>query len=185
MRPSVRSRLAPPCFQSLATARCCELRSNSQFVHPGCPNPDFYIYATKLCSINTHGARHSEKIFFLTDNNPSNTCTLGYGTDRNYVYTVHTHPDGGAIDGSIGDWSGTPATENFNPALTCATFIGNGALDSNGQLNNHVASACSSQPLTCNQTSTQTIGITGITVRTNTLQWSSTGVSLTNPQPTQ
>jgi len=121
---------------------------------------------------------------YATNNNPSNQCTLGYGTNRTYTYTIYTHPDREAVDSNSG-LSGTPVTEGFNPALTCETKTGNGSLDDNGEFSDQIASLCSSAPLTCTQTSTQTISVAGYLVRTNTLQWTSTGVKYTSDGPTQ
>jgi hypothetical protein len=119
---------------------------------------------------------------YLTNNNPSNQCTLGYGTDRTYTYTVYTHPDKMAIEGSV---SGTPVAEAFNPAMQCKTVTGDGFLDGEGQFADNVTSVCSSAPLTCTQTTNQSISVGGYSVRTNTLQWTSTGVTYTSKGPTQ
>lgn len=126
----------------------------------------------------------ARKFAYLTNNNPSNLCTLGHGTDRTYTYTVYTEPDKTALNSDSGP-SGTPATETFSPALTCNTVTGSGSLDPNAQFTDHVSSACSSQPLTCSQTSTQTLRVGGYSVRTNTLTWTSTGVTYTSNGPTQ
>jgi hypothetical protein len=121
---------------------------------------------------------------YLTNNNPSNQCTLGYGTDQTYIYTVYTHPDKTAVDSSSG-LDGTPVAESFSPALSCDTVTGNGALDANGQFSDHIQSACQSQPIACTQTNTQTLSIAGFQVRTNTLAETSSGVTYTNDGPTQ
>ncbi len=121
---------------------------------------------------------------YLTNNSPSNQCTLAYGTDRVYTYTVYTHPDKTAIDGSSG-LDGTPVTEGFNPALQCDTITGNGSINADGQFTDHVSSGCSSAPLTCTQTTTQSLSVAGIQVRTNTLTSTSTGVTYTSDGPTQ
>ena len=89
----------------------------------------------------------------------------GYGQTRN-VKTFMLPPD-------------------VNPTLTCQTKTGNGSLDANGQFTDHVASACSSQPLTCTQTSTQSLSVADFPVRSNALDWTSTGVTYTNKGPTQ
>ena len=120
---------------------------------------------------------------YATNSNPGNVCGLGYGTDRTYVYTMFTHPDHAAVGG--GDAQGAAVTETFTPQLTCATITGNGSLNSNSQVSDHVTSACSNAPLTCTQTSTQTISVAGYVVRRNTLQWTGTGVNYTNNGPTQ
>ena len=125
----------------------------------------------------------ARKFAYLTNNSPSNTCNLPYGTNRNYVYSVYTHPDGQPITGGIAQ--GTPVTESFSPALTCETGIGNTTLGPNSGFTDNITSLCSSKPLTCTQKSTQTLSVDGYTVRTNTLQWTSTGVSYTNNGPKQ
>jgi len=81
--------------------------------------------------------------------------------------------------------TGTAAVENFNPPLQCTNTVGNGALNSNAQIVDNVGSGCSSQPLTCTQTTTQSINVAGYQVRSNTLQWTSTGVTYTPGGPTQ
>jgi hypothetical protein len=126
----------------------------------------------------------ARKFAYVTNNSPYNACTLGYGTDRTYIYTVYTHPDKTAVQANDA-LTNTPVNEGFNPALTCKTVTGSGALNANGQFTDHVASACSSSPLTCTQTSTQTINVAGYPVRTNTLQWTSTGVTYTSNGPNQ
>lgn len=125
----------------------------------------------------------ARKFAYATNSNPGNLCGLGYGTNRTYVYTVYTRPDHAAVTGD--DAEGAVVTENFNPPLTCVTGTGNGTLGVNGQFSDTVSSACSSKPLTCSQTSTQTLGVAGYLVRTNTLQWTSTGVTYTNGGPNQ
>jgi hypothetical protein len=125
----------------------------------------------------------ARKFAYLANNSPTNTCNLPYGTTRSYVYTVYTHPDGASINPGIAE--GAPVTENFNPTLTCQTITGNGSLNANAQIIDNISSGCSNAPLTCTQTSSQTISITGYLVRTNTLQWTSIGVSYTNNGPTQ
>jgi hypothetical protein len=120
---------------------------------------------------------------YLTNNNPSNTCTTPYGTDREYVYTVYTHPDWQPIAPQIAE--GAAVVEGFNPTLTCNTITANGSLNANSQIVDDVSSGCSTAPLTCTQTSTQTISVAGYSVRTNTLQWTTNGVTYTNNGPTQ
>ena len=121
---------------------------------------------------------------YLTNNNPSNQCALAYGTNKTYIYTVYTHPDGTAVV-SGDDLDGTPVTESFNPSLTCSTITGSGSLNANGQFTDSISSVCSSAPLTCSQTSSQGLSVAGYLVRTNTLQWTSTGVTYTNNGPNQ
>ncbi len=121
---------------------------------------------------------------YVTNPNPSNACSLGYGTNRTYIYTVYTHPDGNPLLGTDG-LSNTVVSENFNPALTCQTGIGNTILNTNAQFSDNITSACSSKPLTCIQTTTQTLSVAGYPVRTNTLQWTSAGVTYTSNGPTQ
>ena len=125
----------------------------------------------------------ARKFAYLTNNNPSNTCTLKYGTNRSYVYNVYTHPDRQPIAPGIAQ--GTAVTESFNPALTCQTITGNGSLNGNAQIIDQISSGCSNTPLTCSQTSTQSISVAGYPVRSNKLQWTSTGVTYTNNGPTQ
>jgi len=50
---------------------------------------------------------------FVTNNSPSNTCTLGHGTIRSYVYKVFTRPDETAIL-STDALSNTAVTETFS-----------------------------------------------------------------------
>jgi hypothetical protein len=121
---------------------------------------------------------------YVTNNTPSNTCTLAYGTNRTYTYTVYTHPDHTALLPTDG-LSNTAVTESFSPPLTCETGIGNKYLNTNAQFGDNITSICSSAPLTCVQTSTQTLSVAGYPVRTNTLQWTSTAVTYTSQGPTQ
>jgi hypothetical protein len=121
---------------------------------------------------------------YATNNSPSNTCTLGYGTNRTYTYAVYTNPDHTAVLSTDGI-SGTAVSESFNPSLTCETITGNGSLNANAQFSDNITSVCSSAPLTCTQTSTQTIKVAGYPIRTNALQWTSTGVTYTSEGPTQ
>lgn len=126
----------------------------------------------------------ARKFAYVANDNPPNQCTLAYGTARTYTYTVYTEPDKAAVDQNSG-LSGTPVEETFNPAPACHNVTGNGALDPNGQFQDNVGSACSSQPLTCTQTVTQSLSVAGNPVRTNTLTWSNTGVTYTSNGPTQ
>jgi hypothetical protein len=121
---------------------------------------------------------------YLNNNNPSNTCTLGYGTDQTYIYTVYTHPDRTAVEANSG-LSGTPVTESFNPSVQCGAVTSPGALDANGLLADHIASGCSTSPLTCTWSTTQAIKVAGYQVRTNTLNFTSSGVVYTNNGPNQ
>ncbi len=125
----------------------------------------------------------ARQFHYVTNDNPSNQCTLTYGTDKTYTYTVYTEPDKTAVDAASGI-DGTPVNEGFNPPLTCSTFTGNGGIK-NGQFIDHVSSLCSSKPLTCTQTSTQSLSVSTYPVRTNTLTWTSTGVTYTSNGPTQ
>jgi hypothetical protein len=119
---------------------------------------------------------------YATNPAPSNQCALGNGTNYSITYTTYTHPDSQAVGGEI---SGTPVKESFNPPPPCPdTVTADGALDLNGQFVDHVVN-CSNQPLTCSGTSTQVLAVAGYQVRTNTVTWSSTGVSITNNGPTQ
>jgi hypothetical protein len=121
---------------------------------------------------------------YLTNNDPSNTCTLGYGTSQTYTYTIYTHPDHEAVAADDG-LDGTPVTESFNPTVECGTVTGNGSINANGQFTDLVASGCSSSPLTCSFTTTQSLAIAGYQVRTNKLAFSADGVTYTNNGPTQ
>ena len=126
----------------------------------------------------------ARKFAYVTNSSPSNACSLGYGTNRTYVYTLYTHPDGNAVLSTDGI-SGTAVAESFNPTLTCETITANGSLNANAQFDDDITSICSSKPLTCTQTSTQTISVAGYPVRTNKLQWTSKGVTYTSNCPTQ
>jgi hypothetical protein len=121
---------------------------------------------------------------YATNNSPSSTCTLKYGTNRAYVYSVYTHPDHAVVLSTDGI-SGTAVHESFNPSLSCETITGNGYLNANAQFIDNISSGCSSTPLTCTQTTTQTLSVAGYAVRTNTLQWTSAGVTYTSHGPTQ
>ncbi len=114
---------------------------------------------------------------YLTNNTPSNTCTLGYGTKRSYVYNVYTHPDGNVVLGSDG-LANVPVTENFSPTISCGTDTGNTILNSNAQFTDGIVQ-CSNKPLACSQTVTQTISVAGYCVRKNTLKFGSSGVIYT------
>jgi len=121
---------------------------------------------------------------YLTNNDPGNDCHLQYGTNRTYVYTVYTHPDRNAVvanDGLVG----TAVEESFNPPLACMGTPQNGGLQLSGGISDNVGSLCSDSPLTCTQTTTQSLSVAGYPVRTNTLQWGSSGVVYTNNGPTQ
>lgn len=120
---------------------------------------------------------------YATNNSPSNTCTLGYGTKYLYNYTPYTHPDHEAVQPGIG-LSGTAVTESFNPQPPAGTVTGSGGLDANSQFQDAIA-YCSTSPLTLSTSVTQSISIEGYQVRQNLLTYSSSGVSLTNQGPTQ
>ncbi len=120
---------------------------------------------------------------YATNNSPSNTCTLGYGTTYTYLYTPYTHPDRTAVQPNIG-LTGTAVTENFNPSPPAGTVTGNGSLDANSQFSDRL-SYCSTTPLTLSTTVTQTISIESFQVRQNLLTYSSAGIALTNQGPTQ
>lgn len=121
---------------------------------------------------------------YLANDNPSNQCTTTYGTMRDYTYTVYTHPDHAAVLPDDG-LDGTAVSESFNPPLQCQTITGNGNLNSNGQIVDHISSGCSNSPLTCTQTAVQTLSVAGYQVRANTLQWTNSQVIYTNNGPTQ
>jgi len=120
---------------------------------------------------------------YATNNSPSNTCTLGFGTKYLYFYTPFTHPDKTAVQAGIG-LSNTPVTESFSAAPPANTIIGSGSLDSNSQFSD-MLSYCSSSPLSSSPTITQTLSIEGYQVRQNSLAYSSAGVALSNQGPTQ
>jgi hypothetical protein len=144
----------------------------------------FTYTASGVGSVSRQSSVTARQFAYATNNSPSNQCSLGYGTDRTYVYTLFTHPDGTAVNGNDG-LDGVPVAETFNPALQCDVIPGNGSIDNNGQFGDHVSSACSSTPLTCIQTTTQSISVTGYPVRSNRLQWTSAGVTYTSNGPTQ
>jgi hypothetical protein len=125
----------------------------------------------------------ARRFAYATNNSPSNTCTLGYGTKYLYTYTPYTHPDHAAVQAGIG-LSNTPVTESFNPQPPAGAGTGNGNLDANSQFTDRIE-YCSTAPLTLSATVTQTISIEGYQVRQNLLTYSSSGVSLTNQGPTQ
>jgi hypothetical protein len=118
---------------------------------------------------------------YATNDSPSNACSLTYGTDRTYTYTVYTHPDHAAL-ASADQLGGTLTTESFNSPPCVPT--GNSALASSGQFMDRIR-YCSSTPLTCSGTFTQTLKVAGYSVRTNTLTFSNSGVSYTSDGPTQ
>ena len=125
---------------------------------------------------------------YVTNNTPYNACTLGYGTDQTYTYTIYTEPDKTAVDGNSGV-DGTTVSETFDQTPKCLTHTGNGSINSNGQFTDRVT-YCGNNPLTCSETRTQTIRVlnnttSGPTVRTNTLQAGSGGVTYTSNGPTQ
>ncbi|HKO04651.1 MAG TPA: hypothetical protein VJW51_07865 [Candidatus Acidoferrales bacterium] len=120
---------------------------------------------------------------YATNNTPSNTCTLGYGTAYLYAYTPYTHPDGTAVQAGIG-LTNTAVTESFNPQPPAGTVTGSGSLDANSQFYDKLV-YCSSSPLSSYPTVTQTISIEGYQVRQNSLTYSSAGVGLTSNGPTQ
>jgi len=120
---------------------------------------------------------------YATNNSPSDTCTLGYGTKYLYTYTPYTHPDHAAAQSGIG-LSNTAVTESFNPQPPSGAGTGNGNLDANSQFTDRIE-YCSSSPLTLSASVTQKLFIEGYQVRQNLLTYSSSGVSLTNQGPTQ
>ena len=61
----------------------------------------------------------------------------------------------------------------------------NGGINAQGQFVDHVSSGCSTSPISCFQTQTQTLSVAGYPVRTNTLTGSSTGIAYTSDGPTQ
>lgn len=125
----------------------------------------------------------ARKFAHLTNNSPSNQCTLGHGSKRTYIYTVYTHPDGAALDATSG-LSGTPVTEPFDQTPQCLTHTGDTILDANAAFSDNIT-YCGNVPLTCVETRTQTLKIAGVSVRTNTLTTGSGGVTYTNNGPNQ
>lgn len=120
---------------------------------------------------------------YLTNNSPSNICTLGYGTKRVYTYTPYTHPDKTAVQAGIGV-TDTAVTESFNLPPPAGTETGSGVLDANSQFTDTLA-YCSTSPLPGSPTVTQTFSIEGYQVRQNTLAYSSTGITYASLGPTQ
>jgi hypothetical protein len=120
---------------------------------------------------------------YATNNSPSNTCSLGYGTTYLSVYTPYTHPDGAAVQAGIGV-QGTPVTESFNPQPPAGTITGGGSLDANSEFKDNL-SYCRSSPLTPSTSVTQTISIETFQVRQNKITYSSSGISLSSLGPTQ
>jgi hypothetical protein len=122
---------------------------------------------------------------FLTNPTPSNTCTLGYGTQQTYIYTVNADPGQQAVNGTM-SLAGTGVTESFAPHNPpgCGSHTGDGSLNQNGQFTDNVT-YCSSSPITCSETDTQSLAVAGFPVRTNTLVYSSSGIAYTNNGPNQ
>ena len=120
---------------------------------------------------------------YATNNSPSDTCTLGYGTTFLYTYTPYTHPDKTAVQAGLG-LSGTAVTESFDKQPPAGTVTGSGVLDANSEFSDKL-SYCSTSPLTVSTSITQTISIEGYAVRKNLLTYSSSGVTLENQGPTQ
>ena len=121
----------------------------------------------------------ARKFYSLTNSAPSNQCA-GIGTDYTFLYTVNTNP-GGVPVGSGDDLGGTAATEVLVPSpAPCGTVTGNGALDSNGQLTDHVAYCSNTNPLTCTGSATQTLSVGGYCTRKNTLTYTTSGVTVTS-----
>lgn len=120
---------------------------------------------------------------YATNSAPQNMCSLGYGTSCSLLYTVYTHPDKTAVDFSS-DLGGTAVKEGFNPSIPCGVDTGDGALNAKGQFTDRLV-YCSNQPLHCSGTTTQTLTVGGYGVRTNTLTYSSSGVSYSSNGPNQ
>ncbi len=127
----------------------------------------------------------ARQLAYVTNPAPSNTCTLGYGTQQTYIYTVYTHPDKQPVDGTM-SLGGTGVTESFAPHNPpgCGSHTGDGSLNQNGQFTDNVT-YCSSRPITCSETDTQSLAVAGFPVRTNTLVYSSSGIAYTNNGPNQ
>jgi hypothetical protein len=143
-----------------------------------------FMYTVSGTGSVSQGMKVTARQFaYLTNNSPSNQCTLGYGTSQTYTYTVYTHPDKTAVDANSG-LSGTPVSETFDQTPQCLTHTGDGSLNSNGGFSD-VLIYCGNVPLTCDEKRTQTLKVAGVSVRTNTLQTGSSGVTYTNDGPTQ
>lgn len=140
-----------------------------------------FTYTVSGNSASVSKSVTAREFAYLGNDNPSNTCSLGYGTDRTYTYTVYTEPDKAAADPSV---EGTAVAETFSPSVPCGTVTGDGALNQNAQFSDHVA-YCGSVPLTCSGSTKQTLKVGGFQVRTNTLTFSSTGVGYGSNGPTQ
>jgi hypothetical protein len=134
-------------------------------------------------SVTTSLNLTARQFAYATNNTPSNTCTLGYGSKYVYIYTPYTHPDKAAVQPGIG-LTGTAVTESFNPQPPAGTVTGDGALNANSQFADTLA-YCSTSPLSSYPTVTQTISIAGYQVRQNSLAYSSAGVTLTSQGPSQ
>jgi hypothetical protein len=120
---------------------------------------------------------------YVTNNSPSNTCVLGYGTSREYVYTPYTHPDKTAVPQGLG-LAGTAVTESMSPTPPPNLIMGDGALNASSQFADQVV-YCGAQPLQNLGTYTQTISIEGYQVRKNSLTFSSSGAAYSSQGPTQ
>lgn len=127
----------------------------------------------------------ARKFAYATNGALSNVCSLGYGYDYSITYTPYTHPDKAAVQPNI-DLNGTAVTEGFSPpTISCGNHTGNGGLNFNSQFVDRLT-YCSSQPLPpCSSTNTQTIGVGGYQVRTNSLTIANTGLTYTSQGPTQ
>lgn len=144
-----------------------------------------FTYSAPNCSASAPIAQSvtARKFAYLTNDSPPNLCGEAFGSDRTYTYTVFTHPDKTAVDSS-NNLQGTLTSEN-TPGLTCGQVTGSGSLNANGQFTDHVSSLCSNQALTCADKTTQSLSVAGESVRSNGLQWTSSGVTYTNEGPTQ
>lgn len=142
-----------------------------------------FTYTVNGASASQSLSVTARQFAYVTNNSPSDTCTLGYGTTRLYTYTPYTHPDKTSVQAGIG-LSDTAVTESFNPSPPPGAKTGNGALDQNSQFTDTIA-YCSTSPLTGSTTVTQTLWIEGYQVRQNSLKYSSTGVTYTSLGPTQ
>jgi hypothetical protein len=127
----------------------------------------------------------ARKFSFVTNTSPSNQCSLGFGYKYVYIYTPYTHPDGIAVQPSIG-LGGTAVTEALSPTtIACGGETGDGALNANSQFTDTIA-VCSTSPVpACSSTHTQVLKIAGFAVRTNLLTISNTSLAYTNQGPNQ
>jgi hypothetical protein len=142
-----------------------------------------FTYAVSGGSVARQLNVTARQFAYLTNSTPVNSCALGHGTDQLFVYSVYTHPDRQVVDSNSGI-SGTPVSETFDQTPACFQHIGDGSLNQNSQLSDRIA-YCGTQPLTCQETRTQTIKVNNVSVRTNILVADSNGVTYSSQGSTQ